>query len=299
MLERAYAVIMAGGRGERFWPLGTSRRPKQFLTLVGEEPLLVQSVRRLDGLIPPERLLIVTSEALVDETRRLAAGVPPGNVFGEPFGRDTAAAIATGAAMVRARDPRGVLAILTADQVIGDLPLFHSTLRESLRLAAERDVLLTIGIPPRSPSTAYGYIDAGDRIESRDGIAFHAVRRFVEKPDRPTAERYVAEGHFYWNSGMFIWSLDALDRALRRHAPALADLTARLAPEAAAAGPAFAAAVRAEYERLPKISIDYALMEKADNIVMARGPFAWDDVGSLPALANHFAPDADGNIVVG
>lgn len=297
MNEQDFAVILAGGRGERFWPLSTSRRPKQFLSLVGDRTLLAQAVDRLEGLIPPERVLVITNAEFVDVAREAAPALPAENVIGEPVGRDTAAAVALGLAVVRARTPDPAFCVLTADHVIGDLDLFRATLRESLALARAEDALLTIGLEPAAPSTSFGYIEAGPPEADRDGIQFHRARRFVEKPDAETAARYVAEGNYYWNAGMFIWSAAALERALERHRPALHALARDLAP--AVGTPGFADALRAAYDPLPRISIDYALMEKADNILMARGTFAWDDVGSWPALARHLPADADGNVVVG
>lgn len=292
-----YAVILAGGKGERFWPLSTARHPKQVLALVHDKPLLAEAVDRLEGLIPPERVLVITSADLVDVVRAAAPSVPPENIVGEPVGRDTAAAIALGAALVRVRAPDAAMCVLTADHVIGDLPLFRETLAQSLALAQREPALITIGIRPVSPSTGYGYIEAGDALPAPGAIAFRRARRFVEKPDEPTARRYVDAGSYFWNSGMFIWSLDTLAAALQRHAPHLAALMSRLAYGAHARN--WPDLLAHEFDPLPKISIDYALMEKADHIIMAEGRFAWDDVGAWPALANHLPADDQGNCVLG
>lgn len=297
MMGNAYAVILAGGRGERFWPLSTQRRPKQFLALVGDKPLLSMAVDRLAGLIPPERVLVITSAELADAAREAAPQLPPGNVIGEPFGRDTAAACALGCVLVKARSPEAVFCILTADQIMGDIDVYQKTLRESMALAGSQDTLLTIGIRPSSPSTGFGYIESGETVGERDGIQFLKVKRFVEKPDQRTAEQFLAAGRYYWNSGMFVWSTAAFASALARHCPTLHAMARRLS--ATVGTPAFEASLRAEYEQLARISVDYALMEKADNIVMARGTFAWDDVGSWTALANHVPADAAGNVVLG
>ncbi len=296
-MARNYAVILAGGRGERFWPLSRARRPKQLLSLVGDEPLLAQAVHRLDGLIPPERVLIITNADLVEATRRAAPDVPPGNIVGEPVGRDTAPAVALAAALVKARDPNAAFAILTADHVMGDLPRFRKTLEAGLRLAAAGDHLVTIGIKPHEPSTGFGYIEQGEPQPDVDGIRVHSARRFVEKPDRATAEAYLASGRYAWNSGMFIWSVAAIERALVRHAPALGALVERMA--AAARGPGFDSFLAAAYAAVSKISIDYAVMEKAANILVIEGAFAWDDVGSWPALERHFPADEQRNVMIG
>ncbi len=292
-----YAVILAGGKGERFWPLSTSKRPKQFLSLVGEGTLLSQAVRRLEGLIPPERVLVITNRELAEAAREAAPELPPENVIGEPVGRDTAAAVAPAAALVEAREPGASFAILTADHVIGDLDLFRATLRGAFTLAAAGDVLLTIGIAPRDPSTAYGYIERDAQRAEQQGIRFFDAVRFVEKPDRARAEGYLATGRYLWNSGMFIWSTSAIVRALQAFQPGLAAHIPTWTQ--AARNKALDAALDATYPGLTKVSIDYAVMEKARNIVVAEGRFAWDDVGSWTALADHFKADAAGNVAVG
>ena len=202
MSKNMYAVIMAGGKGERFWPMSTSKHPKQVLSLVGGSSLLAQAIHRLDGLIPPERILVITSADLVDVTCEAAPELPRENVIGEPFGRDTAAVCALAWAIISQRDPEAGFCIVTADHVIKDVPLFQQHLRESFDLAFANDVLITIGIEPKGPSTAFGYIDAGDPVPSDGGIEFFKAERFVEKPHRERAEEYLAAGNYCWNSGM-------------------------------------------------------------------------------------------------
>lgn len=292
-----YAVIMAGGRGERFWPLSTSRRPKQLLALVGDKPLIAQAVDRLEALMPPENVFVVTNADLVDATRAAAPKLPPENIVGEPMGRDTAAAVACGAALVKALDPAGVFAVLTADQVMGDLDVFSATLKGGMDLAEENDILVTIGIRPTYPATGFGYIEAGDAFSEREGVEFRKATRFVEKPDADTAEAYLDTGRFYWNSGMFIWSIPSLEKAFSAHCPEMKMLMDTLV-EYASEG-RIGAGMDATYPALKKISVDYALMEKAGNIVMACGTFAWDDVGSWPALESHFRQDENGNTNMG
>ena len=297
MIEHAYAVILAGGKGERFWPMSTARQPKQLLSLVGERSLLAQAVERLEGLVPPERVLVITSADLVAATRESVPEVPPEQIIGEPVGRDTAPAVALAAALVKQRDPEGVFCILTADHVMGDLEVFRDTLRDAMDLAFREDVLITIGIRPTEPSTGYGYIEAPEVFSRVNESTFRRARRFVEKPDGDTARKYLAEGNFYWNSGMFIWSVAALEKAFRAHCPALADMMDSLGPHVGKQS--FEEQFKTTYETVTRISIDYALMEHAENIVMAEGVFAWDDVGSWTALSNHFPADEGGNVVVG
>lgn len=297
MSEGRYAVILAGGRGERFWPLSRAQRPKQLLSLVGETSLLAQAAERLAGLVPADRIYVITNADLVEASRRAAPALPPQNIVGEPVGRDTAPAVALATALIQARDPGAVFAVLTADHVIGDLPLFQSTLREGMAIAATGPHLVTIGIAPTEPSTGYGYIERADPIAERDGIRFFQAKRFVEKPDRATAEQYLAGGRYLWNSGMFIWSVASIRAAFAAHRPALAAFVDDLA--AGVGQPGFDDRVAKAYASVEKISIDYAVMEKAQNFVVAEGRFAWDDVGSWTALANHFPADDAGNVVVG
>ena len=292
-----FAVIMAGGKGERFWPLSTSKHPKQLLALVGDKPLIAQAVDRLDGLVPPENVFVVTNAELVDATREAAPLLPPENIVGEPIGRDTAAAVACGGALVKARDEAGVFAVLTADQVMGDLDVFSATLRGGMDLAEQNDILVTIGIEPNHPSTGFGYIESGDTFDTVEGVEFRKALRFVEKPDEATATDYVETGKIYWNSGMFIWSVPSLEKAFGAYCPEMLALMGTLTGYAKDGK--IVEWMDATYPDLGKISVDYALMEKADNIVMACGTFAWDDVGSWPALESHFEQDGDGNTKIG
>ncbi len=292
-----YAVIMAGGKGERFWPLSTSKHPKQLLALVGDKPLIAQAVDRLDGFIPPENVFVVTNASLIEATQKAAPMLPPENVVGEPIGRDTAAAVACGGALVAARDPEGVFAVLTADQVMGDLDIFAATLKGGMDLAEANEILVTIGIQPTFPSTGFGYIESGEDFGEAEGVQFKKAVRFVEKPDEMTAQSYLDTGKFFWNSGMFIWSVPTLGKAFAAHCPEMRELMDTLT-EYAERGEIFQGLEKI-YPTLGKISIDYALMEKADNIVMACGTFTWDDVGSWPAIESHFPKDADGNTLIG
>jgi mannose-1-phosphate guanylyltransferase len=293
----AYAVIMAGGKGERFWPLSTERRPKQLLALVGGKPLILQAVERLEGIVPPERILIVTNQSLVPQIREMLGEGSPVGVLGEPVGRDTAAAIAAGTAWIKQRDPQAVFCVLTADHIIGNLPVFRDTLMRGLDLCRENDVLLTIGISPSEPSSAYGYIEAGELWMKSGPIEFFHAKRFVEKPDTSTAQAYLATGRYAWNSGMFAWSVQSIQKAFSDYRPELAE---KVEVWSACEGEvAFQAALARDFPRLDKISIDYAIMEKAQNIIVCRGVFSWDDVGSWTALESHLAKDGAGNATTG
>lgn len=300
-LSNAYAVILAGGRGERFWPLSRAARPKQFIDLFGGKPLLRIAIDRLEGLLPPERILVITSRDLVEASRAAAPALPAANVLGEPVGRDTAAACALATELVAVRAGAGTgsatLAILTADHLIGNETVFRQTLADAFALAAAAPRIVTIGISPTHPATGFGYIEAAEALPAPGATAFHRVERFVEKPDADTAAGYVAGGRHYWNAGMFVWSVATFRDALREFRPSLAEAMVRLAP--AIGSPQWDTALEQTYAGLERISVDYAVMERARNIAMARGAFDWDDVGSWPAVAHHFAADPAGNVLVG
>lgn len=295
--DQSYALIMAGGKGERFWPLSTEQRPKQLLALAGDKPLIVQAVERLEGVVRPDHILIVTNAALVEPIRELLGPESPVSILGEPVGRDTAAAIAAGAAWIQQRNHDAVFCVMTADHIIGDLPIFKASLAQGLELCANHDILMTIGITPSEPSSAYGYIEAGDLWNQVGGIEFFRAKRFVEKPTVEVAKEYLATERYSWNSGMFIWSLESLRKALKSFQPELAERVGDWAHCESEAD--FQNALERDFPALPKISIDYAVMEKADNIMVCRGTFAWDDVGSWPALEAHLPQDSAGNAIRG
>ncbi len=296
-MKRAYVVILAGGSGERFWPLSTKARPKQFISLFGGRPLLSLAVERLQGLVSPEQIFIITAERLIEDTALAAWNVPRSNIIGEPCKRDTAPAIATACGLVRQRDKDGVVCILTADQLMTDVETFRQTLADAIKVAEQRDAVVTIGIPPTYAATGFGYIEAGEVLDTGTVTIFQETRRFVEKPDEYTAARYLESERYYWNSGMFIWRTDVMLKALNECAPDMGSLCEAVSE--ASTEEETQAVLQRVYPSLRAISIDYAVMEHLGNIVMARGQFGWDDVGSWPSVAGHFSADLDGNVIIG
>lgn len=293
--DSVYAVILAGGSGERFWPASTPDRPKQFLELFGGVPLIRQAVDRVAGLIPPERVIVITAAKLVPLTRRVLPAVPRANIVGEPCRRDTAAAMATAVSLVkRLGGPGAVACMLTSDQLISPAAKFRRVLSDAAKVARETDSVVTIGIRPTFPATGFGYIERGGAASVKTRTAFSTVRRFVEKPDAATARRYLRTGRYCWNSGMFIWRVEVLERLFRKHA---ADIAALIDPLANAKN--VNAVMKRMYPGLRKISFDYAVMERTKEILVAEGDFDWDDVGTWTALRNHFAGDGAGNIRLG
>ena len=291
----AYAVILAGGNGERLWPLSTPERPKQFVELFGGKPLIRHAVDRLEGLIPPERVLVVTAERLVPMTRKALPGVPRANIFGEPCRRDTAAAAAVACGLVmRLGGPDAVGCILTADQLMDPADRFRQALGDAIKAAAKTGAIVTMGVVPTCPATGFGYIEAADVVDLGTKTQFSAVRRFVEKPDARTAEKYIATGRFSWNAGMFIWKAAAMEAEFAAWAPDIGALIGKVAT-----AKNVAETLRREYPALRAISVDYAVMEKTKNILVAKSEFRWDDVGSWLAIPNHFSRDDDGNTRLG
>lgn len=298
-----YVIIMAGGRGERFWPVSREATPKQLITLIGGRSFLQQAVDRVLPLVPIENILIITNAVQAPTVRKQLPGLPKENVIAEPVGRDTCAAVALGAAVVGARSTTAVMAVLPADHVIPEEKKFRQVLADAFDVASRGQVIVTIGIHPSTPETGYGYIQSGNRLPAPAGAkpgktAFFKAERFVEKPDLATAERYLAEGNHRWNAGMFVWSFVTISNALEKHQPEMDAACHRWFAAAAKSPAALAKVLAKEYPGIRKISIDFALMEKAQNVVVADGAFSWDDLGAWPALARHVKQDAEGNAAV-
>ena len=271
-----FAVIMAGGSGERLWPLSTPERPKQFVTLFGGRPLIRHAADRLAGFVPPGNVLVVTAKSLVAQTRKALPALPAKNILAEPCRRNTAPAVALATREVKRRGGAdAVCCILTADQLMEPAAAFRKALKKAAAVAAKDRKIVTLGIRPTYPATGFGYIDSAAEPP-----------RFVEKPDAKTAARFLKKGTYLWNSGMFIFRADVMEAALRAHSPG----TARLLD---------ARDWRALYPSLESISIDYAVMEKTKDIAVVPAAFDWDDVGSWNSVQGRFAHDADGNTCLG
>lgn len=297
-MSNRYAVIMAGGRGERFWPQSRLHRPKQLLPIVGDKSMIAQTVDRLAGLVPPERIFIITNQEQRAGTIAACPGVPPAQIIGEPVGRDTAAAVGLAVLLVSRLDPRASLALLPADAAIHDGVGFRRALESAFVVAERASRLVTVGIQPAGPATGYGYIHKGGRDADAAGLPTFAVRRFVEKPDLERAREYVASGEFLWNAGMFVWSVPTITAAFEKNAAgiwsALKSVSASLD-----SGKSLDSTLREIYPMIPKISVDYAILEKADNVSCVPAVFDWDDVGEWPAIARHDKPDSAGNVLRG
>ncbi len=287
---------MAGGRGERFWPQSRHATPKHLLPIVGSKSMLAQTVDRVTGVVPPANILVLTTKAQLEGCRRVCPQLPAGNIVAEPMGRDTAAAAGLAMLLVKRRHPTAALAMLPADHVITDKPEYQKLLNVAFEAAEGADVLVTLGVKPTEPATGFGYIEVAGPWKKIGGRPVLAVKRFVEKPDAKTARAYLATGKYYWNAGMFVWRVPVVEAALKAHAPGLHAGLLQL--ERAAAG-GWDEALDRLYPTLPKISVDYAVMEKSANVVVVPATFDWDDVGAWPAITKHFPQDDAGNVLRG
>ena len=279
-----YAMVLAGGSGTRFWPMSRRHLPKQFLPLVGDRTMVRQTVERLSPLFDAERIYVVCGR----EHKELTVGelhlLPAENVIDEPVGRDTAAAIGLFAAFLEWKEPGATFAALPADQHIGDVDAFHAALRRASEMAKD-GALVTFGVKPTRPATGFGYLEvAGDKVV-----------RFCEKPDAAKATEFVAGGRHLWNSGIFVWQSASILREIEKHLPATFAGLKRIQAALGTAG--FPSVLAKEYAALPRISIDYGVMEKASDVRVVRAEFDWDDVGSWTAAAAHRVRDANGNVV--
>ncbi len=288
---------MAGGGGTRFWPRSRRAKPKQFLKLAGETTLIQQTLERIEALTPPERTWVITGADYAAETARQLPTLPAERIVGEPCGRDTAACIGLGAALCVRDDPEAVMLVMPADHVIEPAQEFRRAVQVAEQMVGENpNALVTFGIPPTFAATGYGYIERGRDLATRQGVAVFRVGSFREKPHVDLAEQFLASGRHYWNAGIFAWRAATILSLLRANQPALADAVTRIAE--AWDKPERTEVLTREYAGLAKISIDYAVMEKAPEVLMVQAPFQWDDVGSWLALERRHPQDADHNTVL-
>jgi mannose-1-phosphate guanylyltransferase len=295
-MEHTYCVIMAGGKGERFWPLSTKLIPKPFVKLIGDKSMIQMTVDRALRLAAPEHIFVVLGEEHAAAARGQLPGLEDDQFIIEPAGRDTAPCIGLASIRLRIRDPHDPVAVvLPADHYVPDVESFAESITNAVRCAREGDYLVTVGIRPSRPETGYGYIHAAERATDANDSSYR-VNRFVEKPDEAKAAGYLSEGNYYWNSGIFIWRVESVLRGMERYMP---DLRSRLE--------GIEQALRADdrqvaaelFKGCERISIDYGLMEKADNVLMVRAAFVWDDVGTWSSLRRTMALDGRGNYISG
>lgn len=290
-------VIMCGGSGTRFWPASRKKRPKQLLRLATDRPMLRDSADRASELVGPENVYLVAGPHLTESLRRTVDYLPPENCIVEPEPRNTAPCLALAAATIaRRHGPKTSMGVMTADHLITHLDAFAANVDLAFEHAEQNDVLMTMGIRPTGPETGFGYLEVGPALREDARGSVHQVRAFREKPDEATARAYVDSGDYLWNSGMFFWRIETLLAAFEKTCPELGAAARRIveAPESG-----FQEAVRRAFMEMPVDSIDYAVMERADNVCAVPSNFGWDDLGSWTALHAVHQADADGNIVLG
>ncbi len=303
------AVIMAGGSGERFWPLSRMKKPKQLLALTSEKMMLEESIERIAGIIPNEDVFIITSEVLLEPIREALPQIPPQNIIAEPFKRNTAPCLALAAGYIAAKyagkyaENEISVSVLTADQDIKPIEGFKNTVNEILNFVENNEAICTIGITPVRPETGYGYVETESSFKDCNQCEILKVKAFREKPNYETAEEYVASGVHFWNSGMFFFRLDTFINGMIKHLPEVGIKieqikhnyfeNTEIAFDFAFKG------ISSIFNQFPDISIDYGLMEKYDNIYTANALFEWDDVGSWDALDRVKPKDDNGNISEG
>jgi mannose-1-phosphate guanylyltransferase len=290
-----YAVIMAGGSGTRFWPRSRRDRPKQLLNITGDEILLKKTIDLVKPIIPPARIKIITTASQAEAVRKATPEIPAANIIVEPFGKNTAPAIGLSALLIEKEQENAVLVILPADHHIQDKARFREQIMAGVSKALEGDHIVTTGIVPRGPETAYGYIEAERLVDEKRGI--YTVRSFHEKPDQETARRFINQGNFFWNSGIFIARASRMLEEMAEHLPhnhrCLMNIRSFLGTDKASE------AINEAYQNMEAISVDYGVMERSKHVCMVAGDYGWDDVGSWPSAAQCWPADEQGNAHIG
>jgi mannose-1-phosphate guanylyltransferase len=291
-MQNFYALILAGGGGKRLWPMSRQQSPKQMLPLVGNRTMFKMSVERLHPLFTSDDVYVSTGRNYEDELKADASEIPAKNFVIEPSARDNAAAVGLAMAVIHQRDPNAVVAMLTADHYIKDIETFRSVLETAYHLAQEGKIV-TLGISPTHPATGFGYIQQGETITTMNGFDVHKAVRFTEKPDDVTATQFVNSGKYSWNSGMFIWKAETAMRELERQQGGMYALLNKLQPTVDT--PEFEPTLESIWEDMPKKSIDYAVMEHAENMVVIPVEMGWNDVGTWASLYDVLEHDAERN----
>ncbi|GAB4290506.1 MAG: mannose-1-phosphate guanylyltransferase [Ignavibacteriaceae bacterium] len=289
-----YAVIMAGGIGSRFWPRSKEKTPKQLLNIFGNKTMIQETVERLEGLVEKDNIYIITNKIQKPEIINQLPDIRVSNIVEEPFGRNTAACIGLASVLIGSKSSDAVMIVLPADHRIVEKDLFHNTVKNAVDFAYKSRGLVTIGIVPSRPETGYGYIQINES-PVEDGI--YKVQTFAEKPDYSTAVRFLESGDFFWNSGMFIWRVDAILDEIKIHMPELSDGLDVLKKELYSTN--FDEILIKVYGQLRKISIDYGIMEKSNKVYLTKGNFTWSDVGSWEEVYQLSEHDENGNAATG
>ena len=296
-LDHTFAVVLAGGGGTRLWPKSRKKTPKQFLKLTGDETMLQVTANRFAKLVPWERIIVVTTSQYQDMVRDQLPEIPSENVIAEPAKRDTAMAMLTGALYAKSKDPEAILVNDAADHVVVDEKEFLRLMRASAKVASDHKHLVSVGIIPTYPSSAFGYIKIGEEIKKVEkDISVFKVDSFTEKPNTATARAFISTGKYFWNANNYVWSAKALQDAFEKHMPDMYQITKKLE---SLNSTEFKKALPKAYDAVEAISIDYAISEKADNLVLIPGDFGWDDIGEWKVVYDLGTKDLSDNVVVG
>lgn len=290
-------VIMAGGRGERFWPKSRSGKPKQFTNLTGEGSLLYLTYKRVSEMVSPQQVFVVTGREYKEITCQSVPDIPEENIIIEPEGRNTAPCIGLAAVVIEERFPGSTMIVLPADHLVKEEDKFIECLKIAVEQAESSNGLVTLGIKPTRPETGYGYLKTGEAVSATGSGSVYKVDRFVEKPDLERASLYLNDGGYLWNGGIFIWKVTVILEAFKQYLPeiyiGLMEIKQYLDSDR------YIEVLSEIYPNLPKISIDYGIMEKAERVFTVPGGFYWDDVGTWNALERVFGTDKDGNLLRG
>lgn len=295
-LDHTYAVILAGGGGTRLWPKSRNKTPKQFLDLTNQGSMLQLSVQRLERFIPWERMIVVTNKLYQNDIRQQLPKIPLKNIICEPKKNDTALAMLTGSLFINNIDPEAIIVNAAADHVVPDENEFVKIMKAAARIAAEQKYLITVGITPNYPATGFGYIKIGqEKRFDHLGVPVFQVESFTEKPNLATARAFLGTGRYFWNANMYVWSTVAIIKAFEQHKP---DMLATCKPLIKVSAAQFKKNLTAVYQKNELISIDYAISEKADNLLLIPGEFGWNDIGEWQVVYDLGKKDLAGNVII-
>lgn len=296
-LDHTFAIILAGGGGTRLWPKSRKETPKQFLKLTGKQTMVQVTANRLTKLVPWERVIVVTNERYKDEVKQELPEVPAENIIAEPDKKDTALAMLVGAMYAKTIDPEAIVINGASDHVVKNEAEFVRVMKAAVDVASKKEQLVTVGITPSFPSSAFGYIKVGSDVITKHGkLPVFSVDSFTEKPNKATAQAFISTGKYFWNANMYVWSTDTLLEAFQQHMP---EMHEHVSPLLSLSGKKFHSELGSVYEKAESISIDYAISEKADNLVLIPGDFGWDDVGNWDVVYKLGKKDLAGNVIIG
>lgn len=295
-IPHLFVVILAGGGGTRLWPKSRNKTPKQFLRLYTEKTMMQEAYNRVSTLVDPDHVLVITNKEYIEETRKELPQIPKENIIGEPAKRETAPAMLLGALVAHAKDPEAVIVNQASDHIVTDNKELIHVLKTAVKVASRGESLVTVGILPTYPHTGFGYIKIDGEVEHVDKLPVFVVNNFTEKPNEATAKAFISTEKYFWNANMYVWKASALMSSFAKHSPEI--LETMLPVQVNVGTKMFGRALEDAYSKVEKISIDYAISEKADNLVLIPGDFGWNDVGDWSVVHELHAKSDAGNVVM-